>query len=254
MESHELEECEPLLELFWLENPPENTLKLIIQTLFGWDDCLACDRSGTCPLWNCTWNRRQLLDQYLEFYRVVSSWSMPEGLNQGNPALRNHDDLTDIIYLIQQRPDLPRKELIQIHFSSYRSALPDPLDQNRAFDLAMRVLTMIECSPRRCSRVNWSPGFAPIPWYADDSARQFIGRAFQRHAALDVEDEFDRSTFGKLAATSLERRKKIKLVGTYDLQKHLLLEPESRTLYIYHHVGFLKEYLAATRQPTSNIP
>lgn len=250
-----LEDEAPLLQLFWLEDPPEGTITAIIRTLFGWEDCLVCEQAGTCVQGTCTWSRRRHLDPYFEFYKAVASWSTPEDLVQGHPALRDHNDLKEIVKLIQQHPDTPRNELMQAHFCRYETTQPDDVDQSRSFDLALRILTMIECSPMGCPLVNWKPGFAPNPWYANDSARQYINKVFPRHPPFDPQRKYGQVILDKLAATSLVSRSKIKLVGTHDLQKHLLLDTvgRNRTLYIYHHVSFLREYLAATKDTKSNI-
>jgi hypothetical protein len=228
----------------------------LTKTLFGWHNCSACMGAGTCPCGTCAWSRLRQLDAYFSFYTAITSWSIPEDLIQGWPPLRDHTDLRTIIRLIQNSPDAPRSELIRTHFSSYGQAQPDQVDKCRAFDLAIRVLTMAECSPRGCYSINWNPGFAPIPWLAEESARQFIAKAVPRHSSFDVEREYNSVRFAKLTATSLERHSNIKLAWTHDLRKHLLLDKEKnpRTLYIYHHIGFLREYLAATRHAESNIP
>jgi hypothetical protein len=109
---------------------------------------------------------------------------------------------------------------------------------------------MAECSPQGGYSINWKPGFAPIPWLAEESARQFIAKAVPRHSSFDVEREYNSVRFAKLTATSLERHSNIKLAWTHDLRKHLLLDKEKnpRTLYIYHHIGIPQ------RIPSRNTP
>jgi hypothetical protein len=88
-------------------------------------------------------------------------------------ALISHEDLLNIIKLLKENPNEPCNLVVKKHFATYVEE-PNDIDQLRAFDLAMKVMTMIPCSLTRSSLVRWKPGCAPVIWADDDFLRKFM--------------------------------------------------------------------------------
>lgn len=237
----------PLLELFPLDNASEKVLKRVCQTLWEWQDCEQCGNNVPCVSGACPWRRRQKLKPFLGFYQAITSWTSPQCLLRSQHALRSHDDLLDIVRLIRDRPNASKGSLIEEYFSRYDEALPDRIDQLRAFDLAMRVTTMTRCSSRSSIVAHIRPHLVPFVWRGSDSALEFMALAIPKGEPLRLDEENFPALVG-MTAHSLEKEHRLQLVGTDDLSKHLLLDGKCRLVHIYHHAGFLKECLLRTRE------
>jgi len=181
---------------------------------------------------------------------------MPEDLAGGLYALRDHFDLFEIILLLKEKPDVSRSVLITEHFSNYGADhTPDIRDQLRAFDLAIRVLTMVNCSLENPCSIPWKLGPEPIVWRSDYSLSKFMKSNFptKDRSSLSEKDgslELKR----KLAAKQLKKVLGLSFRGTDDLRNHLYLDSETRSVQIYHHTSFLKEHLRATREDHQDHP
>jgi hypothetical protein len=79
-------------------------------------------------------------------------------------------------------------------------------------------------------------------------------KSYREKGTLDLAHEYGYSAVRNLAATSLERDHGIKVVGTNNLHEHLLLDTTTKTLFIFHHISFLREYLIATRISEPHVP
>jgi hypothetical protein len=188
-----------------------------------------------------------MLDQFLRFFKATTSWSMPEEIFGGQAALRNHKDLLDIVRLLKYRPNDTRAILAEEHFASYGDAQPESIDQHRAFNLAVRVMTMVQCSVESSSRVPWRGGYKPVVWHDDESLRTLMESAFRRKDPPSLGDVHEFSIKSRLAAKTLKTVHGLKFQGTNDLRRHLLLDPETKTIHIFHYNSLLKEHLLETK-------
>lgn len=147
--------------------------------------------------------------------------------------------------LIKEKPNSPKESLAQEYFSTYGDRIPEEVDQMRALDLAIRVLTMTCCSHRSLNPQEWRLGFEPIDWRRCDSAMEFMRLAIPQAnpEQLRLGDYSDGLVFSEIEAVELEIGLGLRLVGTDDLRKHLLLDRESSILFVYHYASFLQESL-----------
>lgn len=123
---------------------------------------------------------------FLRFYRQVT-WYIPEILADSQPALHNHQDLLDIIKLLKEKFNVSRSVLTKEYFSKYgMDGQSDTTNQHRAFDLAMKVLIMVESSSDNQS---WhmcqiqSPGAATNHCVSSCSQRFRLGNLTAKHSA-----------------------------------------------------------------------
>ncbi|KAF2679288.1 hypothetical protein K458DRAFT_375127 [Lentithecium fluviatile CBS 122367] len=118
----------------------------------------------------------------------------------------------------------------------------------RAFDLAIRILTMTCCSHRSRNPQDWPLGYEPIDWRPGDSAIRYMERAIPQAnpEQLRLDECLDGLSLSDLKGTRLENLYGLKLVGTDDLRRHILLDMKSSILHVYHHASFLKESLKET--------
>jgi hypothetical protein len=134
--------------------------------------------------------------------------------------------------------------------------VPPVVDQDRAFNLAVGIMTMINCSTTKQSSGFLELGSEAIAWREGVAFAQFIEDAFPKtnHPSLNDNQSSHKSRNVKaaLAAKRLRRIAGLRFQATDDLRNHLRLDQEAGILQIYHHTAFLKESLIATRQSSNN--
>jgi hypothetical protein len=231
--------------LFPLEGVSESDLKKLCVTLWDWKICTECQNSQPCVRTECPWQRSKNLKSFFRFYRNVTSWNIPEVPVNSHHALRSHDDLFRIIQLLKENSEVPRSDLTKQYFSN--CGKDDELhitDQHRAFNLAVRVMTMISCSVE-----SQSLGSETVVWRNDKSLQEFMASTFpmREHPSLSERDLTFSDVKRLLTAKRLKEIAGLKLQGTDDLRNHLHLDQKTGVLQIYHHTSVLKEHLMATR-------
>ena len=127
-------------------------------------------------------------------------------------------------------------------------ATPDKIDQMRALDLALRILTMTSCSQRSRNPQEWPRGYEPIDWRPCKSAIRFMEAAIPRADPdqLRLDEIESKIATSELTAVALELLG-FELVGTDDLRRHLLLDQNLSVLHVFHFASFLKESLNETQ-------
>ncbi|KAF1846955.1 uncharacterized protein K460DRAFT_50835 [Cucurbitaria berberidis CBS 394.84] len=222
-----------------LDSPTLSEQDKVCQYLWDWPDCTSCRKAGHCPISACPWSRKAGVQQYLQFYKDVACGSRPADTFEVRQALRDHNELLTIIRLIKSRPSSARRTLMQEHFAAYDER-PSLAEQNRAFDVAIRLLTMVECSTGGHQRLDISPLSPSIVWKGDDSAIGFAESAVRLGAPLTYDEIV--VLLPDLTAQNLESHGMV-LVQTNNIREHLLYNPRARIVHVYHYAGFLKECL-----------
>ena len=152
---------------------------------------------------------------------------------------------------------MDRETLMETYFAR-RSAeegqqeTPNQQDQRRAFNMAVRILTMINCSAENQADALLEEGTRPITWINNDSLVQFINKSFPTtdHPTLNDSSQAEKAMSLK---SSLEARRLTKMAGlsfrgTDNLANHLHMDVERGFVEIFHHTRVLKEHLMATQE------
>jgi hypothetical protein len=229
----------------------EADLKELCQTLWGWQYCGGSNSEYSCQTSTCTcpWQRSKKLKPFFDFYRKATEWSIPQVPGDGHYALKNHEDLFKIIDLIKKNPDVPRSRLTEEYFSHY-DRKPDVTDQQRAFNLAIKIMNMLNCWIEYQSWDVLESGSGATTWRKDQTHHEFIEATFPvKDHPTHYEDGWPSDIKRQLNATQLRKVARIKFQGTDDLKSHLKLDPNTGVVQLFHHTTFLREYLLATRDP-----
>jgi hypothetical protein len=249
-----LSPMESLPSPFPLESVSDGQLQKLGQILWGWQLCGKCESRNGCPTAGCPWQRSTRLARFFEYYKGVTASYVPELLPGSHPALRTHEDVLDIIRMLKAQPDARRSQLTHNYFTSRDGGhvpLPPLADQDRSFNLAVRIMTMVNCSVQRQSFDLLEYGSQPIPWRADASLSQFVAEAFPttNHPSLNDSGHSGKSPNMKaaLAARKLKKQAGLRFQPTDDLGNHLKLDWKRGVVEIYHHTAVLKEHLTATQ-------
>ena len=242
---------------FPLKGITDRDLQKLAQALWDWNICTPCQDDQTpatpCAQPSCSWRGGSTrLYHFFDFYKDVTSYYVPELLPGSRPALRSHADVLDIIKLLKTHPDKPRSELTEQYFSERRDSAPRPpaVDQHRAFNLAVKIMSMVTCSAENQPLGLLELGTQPIQWRADKSLLDFLAKAFPRTDVgnLRVKDDAGKTRDVKSALTA-RRLKKIaglRFEKTDDLRSHLRLDATKGIVEIFHYTSVLKEHLVAS--------
>jgi hypothetical protein len=156
-----------------------------------------------------------------------------------------------MIAFVKEYPTLPRQQLTEDFFTARQAASRSAeADQRRAFDIAIRVMTMISPSTDEHSGAGSLRWAAPaLGWRCDQSYDRFLEDTFPERECSDLNDVQASSIVIKsnLTARKLVKIAGLKLVGTNDLRNHLRLDAKTGTLEIYHYTSVLKEHLFETK-------
>src|ERR1700743_825554 len=226
-------------------------LHRLCEVLWKWPICVDCKAGKTSSLHDakCPWpSRSSKLAKFFDYYKQTVGSYVPDLLPGDSPALRNHEDLVEIIQLLKDWPEVLRGQLTKLHFSGRSNNGPDipPVsDQNRAFDLAMKVLITVNCAVDNQSMNLMESGVVPLTWSNDESLSEFVARVFPSadYQLLNEKDQVMRIPGIKalLTARRLKRIAGLRIEATNDLRDHLRVDQVTGILLVYHHTSFLRE-------------
>ncbi|KAK3395008.1 hypothetical protein B0H63DRAFT_408293 [Podospora didyma] len=247
-------------------------LRALCQVLWDWDLCEDCQNPRNSPLQQCRaaqcpWGQRsERLEPFFDLYRDVTGSYVPDFFGDEDQALRNHQDLSDIILLLRQKgATLSRNECKYDYFTSRgndETTIPQS-DQDRAFDLVARVMTMAKVNSSEYDQDDdvvftsrdeedqqgqklLSP---PFIWPPEKSLQMALADSFpvRVHPSLQDNDSQAKNIKARLTAVNLTRIARLKIEGTNDLQHHLRLDQATGVVQVFHFTSVLKEHLLATK-------
>lgn len=180
---------------------------------------------------------------------------MPEDTNGSSPALSSHDDLLRLIQAIQNDPDLDRESIVKSHFSvpnSNRKVCTNPIDQDRAVNIAASVMFMTNCGTSLDCADILEEGGPSISWRRGLTVTKFISEAFPRESVGFLEQSLGDTRFSDfldaLTASKLVKAG-FKFEPTDDLRGHLTMDysGKRKIVRVFHCSAVLKEMLLASR-------
>lgn len=245
------------ISLLPLEKVSDKQLQKLGEILWSWDLCEDCRIGRPCTTEACPSQRIKRLGRFFEHYKDLTASYEADAAPDDRAALSTHEDLFAIIKQLKLEPDITREEFAaKIFRDNTCRRLPSSADQERAINLAVKVMAMVNCSAQRQSSGLLEHGVLQAPWRSDVTFSQFISDIFPMtdHPSLnddDLKGSMDLKT--ALMAKRLKKRVGLKLQPTDDLRRHLKLDRRTRIVEIYHHTAFLKEHLRLTKDKAPNM-
>ncbi|KAK6523397.1 hypothetical protein TWF281_001377 [Arthrobotrys megalospora] len=225
--------------------------------IWGWGYCDECKLKPeiNCSSLICAAYIHKKLPFFFRYYR-----NLVTAYDRGRPvgviaALTTHDDLSNLIQLMREAPELAKNELMRIAFPERpdRTNVSIP-EQEKALNLAANIITMTSCVPSHQSILLLEQGRLQLPWQSNLSLGAFFTTVFPMP---DTENPYsgaiDASIKHALSAKKLKRIARIQLVPTDDLSSHLKFDKRDGIVHVFHHCGFLKENLRVTRDRGSQL-
>ncbi|TGO35296.1 hypothetical protein BHYA_0163g00110 [Botrytis hyacinthi] len=218
-------------------------LQALTKALWSWSLCTNCQTETPCKTPNCSWSRSTTLSRFFEFFKIPTSGYKCNIVPGQSPGLSSYNDLFRILEQLKSSPELSKSELLEKLFTDR----PTRLYQERALNLAVQVVVMINCSASRQSSVLLEYGNEEARLHLNDTFSQFLNDVFPKTSHPSI-DEIK----SELLATKLKKNARLEFLPTDDLRNHLRLDKNSGVVEIFHHTAFLKEQLRlAKEQPQS---
>lgn len=218
-------------------------LQALTTVLWSWSICTECPTKKHCKNPNCSWSRSTTLSRYFEFFKKSTSGYKCSTVPGQSPGLSSYDDLFRIIKQLKSNPELSKAELLEQLFTDR----PTRSYQERALNLAVQVVTMINCSVFRQSSVLSEYGNERAQSHLNDTFAQFLNNAFRKTSHPSI-DEIK----SELLATNFKNAR-LEFRPTDDLRNHLRLDRKLRVVEIFHHASFLKEQLRLTKEQPQGV-
>lgn len=239
------------MSYFPLEKTTASELDRLGQVLWSWFLCEDCQSGKRCEQDGCLSQRSKRLMRFFDYYKSLTSSYECDTLPGQQHTLKTHEDLFKIIEDLRSDPDITRSQLAERLFMQRPGQRPPHLaDQERAINLAVRVMTMVNASAQCQSYGLLEYGAYQIPWRNDDTFSQFITDVFPMSdypSLNDVGTESPLNMKASLMAKKLKKHAGLKFRPTDDLRSHLKLDRKNGVVDIYHHTAFLKEHLRLTK-------
>ncbi|RSL64786.1 hypothetical protein CEP54_004594 [Fusarium duplospermum] len=236
-----------------LRDVSEEDLVGLVETLWNWKLCEPCrlePGQSPCASQPCSGIRWARMKPFFDYYKNITAAYVPGMVAGTPPALSSHRELCAIIQVLKENPDTKRSELTSTHFANRGGQAPTPDDQDRAFNLALRVMVTVTCCLDNRSVDTLEAGLQPIPWRDDMTWTQFLSTAFP---VIDLDPSDSRDATSRrinelVTARRLMKVARLRFVPTDELRNHLKLNQQDGTVELYHHTAFLKESLIASRK------
>ncbi len=159
-------------------------------------------------------------------------------------VLNSHDDIRRLALELRANPRTTRKEFKDRVFPQRFGNPEAVIDQERAINVAVQLMLMIDCSDkdRHCEDYEVG-GFRPVRWEGSERFTDFVRKAFPN----EVHDQGQVRTAMKeknaLKCWKLKKRAHIKFLSTDNLAEHLLYDPQDGVVRIFRQTAFLKAHL-----------
>ncbi|KAL4722206.1 hypothetical protein ACLX1H_010984 [Fusarium chlamydosporum] len=157
-----------------------------------------------------------------------------------SPILKSHQDVLSCIQILKRDPMVTLNEFLKAAFVGYETRRAENEYATRA---VVRATFMVSCA----SKDYYSEGFQSITarrvkWEPDQGFANFLEKAFTPEPILNPAQDTKRYR-SSLKAWKLVRRNKIKIQPTNNLIDHLLYDPKSRVLSVFHQTMFLQSHI-----------
>ena len=186
--------------------------------------------------------------RYFEFYTSITCpSSFTTTIQVDNPAFNTHADILGCVEQLRLNPGLTREQFAI-------ASLPEKDVSTREKDNAIRTIVhvafMLDCSLKdKYSKGFDIDGYTPAKWEPNEPFEFFVQRAVLKSTNKDRNFDF-KACKKDLKAWKLKKRYKLHLRPTDNIMEHLLYDPETRVVKVFHHTSYLKAHLLrSSNQP-----
>lgn len=174
---------------------------------------------------------------FLRFYTstlIGGKTSFSIGIQE--PVFRTHADVIEAVLSLRRNATLTKSSFQDQAFGN-----AEDLEKEYAARVAVKVAFMVDCA----SKDDFSDSYQlyrsfPVKWAATQNLIEFLQGAFP---TTETRPFHTRSSNRLMKAWKLKKRNGIRFMPTNDLVQHLLYDPYSSTVKIFHQAAFIKAQL-----------
>ncbi|KAL4935036.1 hypothetical protein BDV06DRAFT_207795 [Aspergillus oleicola] len=184
---------------------------------------------------------------FFRLYDFIFCPQTPRGIaiQVDNPAFKSHADILDGANKLCQKSALTREQFATI-------LIPDDSisqrDKNDAVTSIVRVVFMLDCSLKdKFSDSFEIGGYSPARWESSEPFITYVKRAIP-DCQTQHDKGFDAFKHRKtLKAWKLKKRYGLQFRPTDNIAEHLLYDPSTRIVQVFHHTAYLKAHLKQSK-------
>lgn len=232
-----------------LDSVEESLLTQLGQVLWGWENCSACAPGTPCDPKSHPRQQPARLERYFQFYKALT-FTYIDNCAPADKIFQQHGDLYQAITQLKSNPDITRADFHRGIATASGQKSPSRVGLLQASTLAVKVMTMIDCSPLHHSSDRLETGVFRLYWKDDVPFSKFLQDLFptESHPILSfVDSDVFLDVRSELRAVKLRKHLGITFRPTHDIRNHLRLDRRQNVLEIYHHTAFIKEQLRLTK-------
>jgi hypothetical protein len=157
-----------------------------------------------------------------------------------NPVFKTHKDVLECAKRLRLEPMLTREHLASAVFPYHVSTR----DKEDAIRSVLRISFMLDCSLKdKYSEGFEVDGYSPARWEANEPFVTYLQRAIPK-SHNQQGSGFEIQRYKKtLRAWKLKERYKLQFRPTNNILEHLLYDPITRVVKVFHHTAYLKAHL-----------
>ena len=182
---------------------------------------------------------------FLDLYQDLTGPRIIQGSNIEieEDVLESHEHLREVISTVRTNPLIIRQHLIQMCF---QTSAPQAEEVQNVTYIIVQLGFMLNCNLKdQCSKNYRVGAWKPSRWEEDETFQDFVSKAIPKRMTGTSEPQQQKD---KISAWKLRDRYKIDIRGTDNIAEHLLYDPRTRSLKVFHHTTWLHAQLEKSQQ------
>ncbi|KAM5355021.1 hypothetical protein ACJ41O_001667 [Fusarium nematophilum] len=163
------------------------------------------------------------------------------------PALKTHADILGCVEAIIQDPNITFNQFVAKVIEP-KATDASPREKDHIANVAAKVAFAVNCTLRDYySDYLLDSNSHRVKWEEDIPFLHFMENAFKGLQGVEEPGAKTLTSKTSLKAWKLSKRYGIKIRATDNLLEHLVLDPKTLTLKVFHHVSFLRAHLVKSK-------
>jgi len=180
------------------------------------------------------------------YFKTYDSLTSPQYSKvQIHPStLNSHDDIRHLVLKLRVNQQNTREEFKNRAFPRPPTDPETVIDQDRAINVAVQLMLMIDCSDKDRHYEGYEVGgFRPVSWDGSERFTDFVKKVFPANVHDREKVRAALKEKNALKCWKLRKRAHIKFLPTDNLAEHLLYDPRDNVVRLFRQTAFLKAHL-----------
>ncbi|KAF5869099.1 uncharacterized protein Bfra_011642 [Botrytis fragariae] len=186
------------------------------------------------------------LQSFSTYFQLYDSLTSPQYVmvQIDPPALNTHADIRSLALKLREDPENTREEFQKKAFPQTSKNAETVKDQQRAINVAVQIMLMIDCSDKDRHHQGYEiGGFRPVSWNKLEKFTDFVKKVFPMDFHDPEKVRVALREKNELKCWNLKKRAHVKFIPTDNLAEHLLHDPQDNVVRLFRQTAFLKAHL-----------